>query len=337
MTLKGIASAFATVLLIAGIGVGIGMLRSYFGWSNNTVSWLFFGAGTLVALALTYKLRHLAFINATPIAKDKPLKLKPLHYVGLITIAVGITLSMANITGVFLIFPFADKFILVGGVLIYIFTPPANGQLFQQRAQPLNVPATFKILAIFGAVVLFLAIIGCIIDIALSTILPSEFGMSIGIGFGAFLALGLVILSEKTRKRIVTHNQPTKPFQKMLQITWIRIPVNLMIGAYIGVGGFTLGMSYVYTHLFGIDAIRVLKVSGWHYGSAKACAKPEIEGRPFLIGEKALCVPKDARLSMPIGTDLNVGGRESALGFNVDKILSYKPGSGPTPNSKSLN
>ncbi|BBL56439.1 hypothetical protein [Methylomonas koyamae] len=50
----------------------------------------------------------------------------------------------------------------------------------------------------------------------------------------------------------------------------------------------------------------------------------------MLIGEKALCVSKDARLSLPVGTELKAEGRESVVGFNVNKILSYTQKAGST-------
>ncbi|WP_445372088.1 hypothetical protein ACH518_04935 [Methylomonas sp. HW2-6] len=329
MSLKGLASAFALVLSVVATAVGISMLQSHFGWSNATMSWLFLGIGTLASVVLTYQLRHLAFVNAIPIDKSRPLKLKPLHYVGLVTMAVGGILSVVSVTGVFVTFQYADKFVLLLGLAVYMATTPANGRSIFQANRAADVSARLRLLAIAGACVLLPAIVGCLVDITLSTILPSDLGLSVGIGYGAVLAIGLVTMTEITRNRVGTPYQANKPFQKLLQKSWIRIPITLAMGLYIGVSGIGLGAAYGYTHFFGDEVNKVFRVSGWHYGSSRSCDKPEIEGRPLLIGKKALCVPKDARLSMPVGTDLTIAGRESVMGFNVDKISAYRPHIGP--------
>ncbi len=330
MSLKGLASAFAVVLWVIGAVVGISLLQSRFGWSKATMSWLFFGSGTLASVVLTYQLRHLAFVNVIPIDKNRPLKLKPLHYVGLCTMAVGATLSVASITGVFVTFPYADKLVLLLGLAVYMITTPANGQSIVRANRPADLLGRFRLVAILGACVLFLAIVGCLVDITLSTILPSDFGLSLGIGVGVVLAIGMVVLAENARSRVGTHYQTNGQFHRMLQISWIRIPVTSMLGLYIGVSGIGLGIGYGYTHVFVVETTKVFKVTGWHSGGSRRCAKPEIEGRPLLIGEKALCVSKDARVSLPVGTELKAEGRESVVGFNVDNILSYTPNAGPT-------
>ncbi|ANE53759.1 hypothetical protein [Methylomonas sp. DH-1] len=330
MSLKGLASAFALVLSVLATVVGMSMLQSHFGWSEATMSWLFFGIGTLASVILTYKLRHLAFVNVIPIEKNRPLKLKPLHYVGLCTMAAGATLSVASITGVFVTFPYADKLVLLLGLAVYMITTPANGQSTFRANRPADLLGRFRLLAILGTCVLFLSIVGCLVDITLSTILPSDFGLSVGIGVGVVLAIGMVVLAENARSRVGTHYQTKGQFQKMLQISWIRIPVTLMLGLYIGVSGIGLGIGYGYTYLFGVETTKVFAVTGWHYGGSRRCAKPEIEGRPLLIGEKALCVSKDARLSLPVGTELKAEGRESVAGFNVNRILSYTQKAGST-------
>jgi|GEM_PF-2119428 len=325
MSLRGIASAFATVLLVVMAGIGISMLQGHFGWSNTTVAQLYFGVGVLAVLILTYRIRHLAFLYAKPIDANKPLKLAPLHYVGLLTMAAGGILSMSNITGVFPTFPYADKIVLVLGLFINMFTPPLNAQSIFTRSKTPQLPFLPRVSIITGGIILLLAIIGSLIDFTLSTMLPSELGINIGVGCGVILAVCIVAISEKSRQRIggsITHSGA---FQKLIQITWVRICVNLALGFGLGFSATALGYPYAYTHFFGRQASMIVKVAGWHYGSAKRCAKPDIEHSPFAKGDKALCVGNDARLSMPIGASLKLEGRESVFGFNVEKILLSQP------------
>jgi hypothetical protein len=323
MSLRGIASAFAAVMLVVMAAIGVNMLQSHFGWSDATVSKLIFVACTLAILILTYRIRHLAFLYAAPIAKDKPIKLAPLHYFGLLIMAFGAILSVANTTGVFATFPYAGNIVLVAGIVIYLCIPPLNAQSIFKAQKVLQLPFLPRVLLI---ILFLLAVVGALIDITLSTLLPSEIGINIGVGCGTILAVCLVIISEKYRKQTGISINPSRPFQKLIQITWVRICVNLTLGFSVGFSASALGCPYVYTHIFGSQATRVVRVSGWNYGSSRRCSKPDIENSPFAMGEKALCVAKDARLSIPIGTNLILEGRESVFGFNVEKILSSRSG-----------
>lgn len=325
MSLRGIASAFATVLLIVLTGIGLGMLQSHFGWSASAVSRLLFGVCTLAVLILTYRIRHLAFINAKPIEADKPLKLAPLHYVGLLTMAAGAILSLANITGVFPAFPYAGKIVLVAGIVIYLFTTPLNAQSIFTRTKTAQLPFLPRVSIITGGIILLLAIIGSLIDFTLSTLLPSELGINIGIGCGVILAVCIVVITETSRKQIGGSITRSGSFQKLIQITWVRVCVNLALGFGLGFSASALGYPYAYTHFFGGQASRIVKVSGWYHGSSRRCAKPEIENAPLAVGDKTLCVANDAKLSIPIGASLRLEGRESVFGFNVEKVLLAKP------------
>lgn len=325
MSLRGIASAFGMVLLIVIAAIGMDMLKNHFGWSAATVSKIYFGVGVLVVLALTYRIRHLAFLYAKPIDPNKPLKLAPLHYVGLLTMVVGGTLSMANITGVFYTFPYADKIALVLGLLINMFTTPLNAQSIFARSQTPQLPWLSSLMILTGGIIVLLAIIGVFIDFTLSTLLPSELGIRIGLGFGVTLAVCLVVISEKFRTHMGTFVTHSGTFQKLIQITWVRICVNFALGFGLGFSASALGYPYAYTHFFGSPTFRIVKVSGWHHGSSRRCAKPEIENAPLATGEKTLCVANDAKSSVPAGTSLRLEGRESVFGFNVEKLVLAKP------------
>ncbi len=170
-------------------------------------------------------------------------------------------------------------------------------------------------------------ILGAFIAYALSTMLPSDFGISIGIGGGAIFAILFIVWTESSIRHTDSSIKKSSPLPQSKLTLWGRIIFTFSLVFGIGIPAFALGYPYVYTHFFGKQASRTAIVSGEHFSiSSRQCSKLEIADSPVAMGGRALCVSRDDLFKMSNGTSLTLKGQESVFGFNVEKILLSNPG-----------
>lgn len=179
---------------------------------------------------------------------------------------------------------------------------------------------------------LLLVILGAFIAYVLSTMLPSDFGISIGVGGGAIFATLFVVWTESSIRHTDSSINKSSPLPQSKLTMWGRIIFTFSLVFGIGIPAFALGYPYVYTHFFGEKASRTAIVSGLNFSfSSRHCSNLEIENSPVAMGGRALCVSRDTLFKMSTGTSLTLKGRESVFGFNAEKILLSNPGIFDTP------
>jgi hypothetical protein len=177
-----------------------------------------------------------------------------------------------------------------------------------------------------------LLILGAFIAYKLSTMLPSDLGISIGVGGGAIFAIFFVVQSESSIKDTDPSIHKSGPLQQSKLTMWGRIIFTFSLVLFFGIPAFSLGYPYGYTHFFGKKASRTAIVSGTNFSfSSRDCPKLEIANSPVAIGGRTFCVSRDTYLITSTGTSLMLIGRESVFGFNVEKILLSNPGIFDTP------
>jgi hypothetical protein len=172
---------------------------------------------------------------------------------------------------------------------------------------------------------IFIPMLGGLIGIVFSRVVPTSFGVSLGLIAGGLYGLCCVGLTEYIARRSDERARAARQVSswsdnRILRTVWLRVPFIFLLAFNFGYSAMAWGLAWPINMWIGSPESKVVTVSGWVSGGARGCPHPKVREIGIEASSRALCVSSEAREQMPIGSRLRIEGRSSALGMNVEKI-----------------
>jgi hypothetical protein len=155
-------------------------------------------------------------------------------------------------------------------------------------------------------------------------VVPSGLAVKIGLALAIAYAIAWVLLTEIS---IVQSDPQTEEIQNIrarwfVRTRWMRVPLMLSVGFMVGYGAAMWTLPWGITQLFGTPSEQIVTIEDWHIGTGERdCTHPRI-GRAVLVASPtALCVQREDRARMDVGSRIRLVGPVSAFGVNVEQML----------------
>lgn len=159
------------------------------------------------------------------------------------------------------------------------------------------------------AALLGLAIgIGAIYAERFSHFVPSHLEIRIAFAAATACAIGGIALALAP---------PQVSPRRWLRPLSVRVPAFGLFSFGVGYLAFAAGFPAWYTLAFGHPGERSVTIENWRLPSRWSCAGPDVAEAPFL---DPICLDYDDERVAPVGTNLVVRGRATALGINVETV-----------------
>lgn len=168
----------------------------------------------------------------------------------------------------------------------------------------------------------WLLLIGSIVGLFFSRIMPSFLGTGTGLACGIAIGFWAVLTVETLRKRddpaVLAAHDLSMP--RWLRRSWSRAAITYLFGLTLGYTATAWGYPWVLNKLFGTTSERTAFVTGWDIGGTRSCQGPEL-GRGLLIDSPgALCADSEASRLLRKGSSVRIVGPSSIFGMNVEGI-----------------